>query len=72
VSEIQLFARPTASDEPWSTHRLMPGQESNQARFAPQSMEKPDAPGLKQVCEGFSLWAAQESQVARMVVRYSL
>jgi hypothetical protein len=72
VSEIQLFARPAGSDEPWSAHRLMPGQESNQARFAPQSLERSDGPGSKQVCEGFSLWAAQQSQVARMVVRYSL
>jgi hypothetical protein len=27
---------------------------------------------MKQVCQGFSLWAAQQSRVARMVVRYSL
>jgi len=72
VSEIQLFARATESDEPWSTHRLMPGQEANQARFAAQPLEKPDGPGMKQVCQGFSLWAAQQSRVARMVVRYSL
>ena len=72
VSEIQLFARAAESDEPWSTHRLMPGQEANQARFAAQPLEKPDGPGMKQVCQGFSLWAAQQSRVARMVVRYSL
>ena len=72
VSEIQLFARAAESDEPWSTHRLMPGQEANQARFAAQPLEKPDGPGMKQVCQGFSVWAAQQSRVARMVVRYSL
>lgn len=72
VSEILLFARPAESEDPWSTHRLMPGQEANQGRFAAQSAEKPDGPGTKQVCQGFSLWAAQQSQVARMVVRYSL
>jgi hypothetical protein len=72
VSEIQLFARATESDEPWSTHRVMPGEEANQARFAAQPLEKPDGPGMKQVCQGFSLWAAQQSRVARMVVRYSL
>ena len=72
VSEIQLFARPAESDEPWSTNRLTPGQESGQARFAPQPVEKPDGPGVKQVCQGFSLWSAQQSRVARMVVRYSL
>jgi hypothetical protein len=72
VSEIQLFARATESDDPWSTHRVMPGEEANQARFAAQPLEKPDGPGMKQVCQGFSLWAAQQSRVARMVVRYSL
>jgi hypothetical protein len=72
VTEIQLFARAAQSDEPWSTHRLMPGQEADQARFAAQPLEKPDGPGMKQVCQGFSLWAAQQSRVARMVVRYSL
>lgn len=72
VSEIQLFARAAESDEPWSTHRLLPGQEANQARFAAQPLEKPDGPGMKQVCQGFSVWAAQQSRVARMVVRYSL
>ncbi len=72
VSEIQLFERPSGSEEPWSTHRVMPGQEADQARFAAQPLEKPDGPGMKQVCQGFSLWAAQQSRVARMVVRYSL
>jgi hypothetical protein len=72
VSEIELFTRMPESDEPWANARVTPGQEAGQARFAAESSEKPDGSGSKQVCEAFSLWSAEHSRVARMVVRYSL
>jgi len=72
VTEIQLFSRLVDSDEPWSSNRLTPGQEASQARFSTQPAEKPDAPGTKQVCQGYSLWSADHARIARMVVRYSL
>ena len=72
VTEIQLFSRFVESEDPWSSNRLTPGQEAGQARFAAQSMEKPDAPGTKQVCQTYSLWSTEHPREARMVVRYSL
>ena len=72
VTEIELFTRFPESDEPWGSARVTPGQEAGQARFATQSAERPDGPGTKQVCQAFSLWSAEHSRVARMVVRYSL
>lgn len=72
VSEVELFAKAADSDVPWSSSRLLPGQESGQARFAEKYVESPEGPGLKQVCQGFTHWSAEHARVARMVVRYSL
>ncbi len=72
VTEIQLFSRVAESDAPWSTNRLLPGQESGQARFAEKPVERPEGADTKQVCQGFSHWSADHSREARMVVRYSL
>jgi hypothetical protein len=72
VSEVELFAKAADSDVPWSSSRLLPGQESGQARFAEKYAESPEGPGLKQVCQGFTHWSAEHARVARMVVRYSL
>jgi hypothetical protein len=72
VSEVELFARPADSDAPWSTSRLLPGQEAGQARFAEKYIESPEGPGTKQVCQGFSHWSVEHARMARMVVRYTL
>ncbi len=72
VTEIQLYSRFAESEDAWSANRLTPGQEAGQARFATQSVEKPDAPGTKQVCQAYSLWSTEHPRVARMVVRYTL
>ena len=72
VSEVQLFARPVDSEAPWSTNRLLPGQESGQARFAEKYVESPEGQGTKQVCQGFAHWSVEHARVARMVVRYTL
>jgi hypothetical protein len=72
VSEVELFARPVDSDTPWSSSRLLPGQESGQARFAEKYAESPEGPGTKQVCQGFTHWSAEHARVARIVVRYAL
>ena len=60
------------STAPWSTSRVMAGQESGQARFAEKYAEGPESPGNKQVCEGFAHWSTEHARVARMVVRYNL
>lgn len=72
VSEVELFARPADSDAPWSSSRLLPGQESGQARFAEKYVESPEGQGTKQVCQGFAHWSVERARVARMVVRYTL
>jgi hypothetical protein len=72
VSEVELFSRAADADTPWSSSRMLPGQESGQARFAEKYVEGPEGPGTKQVCEGFSHWSAEHARMARMVVRYSL
>jgi hypothetical protein len=75
VSEVQLFARPTDSETPWSDsqNRMAAGRESGQARFAEKYTETPDdRPGSKQVCQGFTQWATDHGRVARMTVRYTL
>ena len=71
ISEVELFSR-ADPDTPWSSSRMLPGQESGQARFAEKYVEAPEGPGTKQVCEGFSHWSAEHARVARMVVRYTL
>jgi hypothetical protein len=72
VTEVQLFSRFADSDTPWSTSRLLPGQESGQARFAEKYTEAPEGSGLKQICQGFAHWSAEHSRIARMVVRYGI
>jgi hypothetical protein len=72
VSEVELFTRFIDTDTPWSTSRLMPGQEAGQARFAEKYAEAPEGAGTKQICQGFAHWSAEHARVARMVVRYSL
>lgn len=72
VTGIELFTRFPETDEPWGNARVEAGQEAGQARFAAQSVEKPDGSATKQVCQTFSVWSAEHSRVARMVVRYSL
>jgi hypothetical protein len=72
ITEVQLYTRSDQTDAPWSTSRVMAGQESGQARFAQKYAELPESPGNKQVCEGFTHWSSEHARVARMVVRYSL
>jgi len=72
VTEVELFSRAADADTPWSTSRLLAGQESGQARFAEKYAESPEGPGTKQICQGFAHWSADRARIARMVVRYSL
>jgi len=72
ITEVELYTKPARDDTPWSTSRVMAGQESGQARFAEKYAEGPESPGNKQVCEGFTHWSTEHARVARMVVRYSL
>jgi hypothetical protein len=72
ITEVELYTKPAQSDTPWSTSRVMAGQESGQARFAEKYSEGPESPGNKQVCEGFTHWSTEHAHVARMVVRYGI
>jgi hypothetical protein len=72
ITEVELFSRFDDSDLPWSTNRLLPGQESAQARFQEKYTESTPSGGTRQVCQGFAHWSAEHARVARMVVRYSL
>jgi hypothetical protein len=72
ITEVALFSRLADSDAPWSANRLLPGQESGQARFTEKYAESAPAEGVRQVCQGFTQWSAEHARVVRMTVRYSL
>jgi len=72
VTEVELFSRPADSDAPWSASRLLPGQESGQARFAEKYSESTPDAGARQVCQAFAHWSADHARIVRMLVRYSL
>jgi hypothetical protein len=72
VTEVELFSRPADSDAPWSASRLLPGQESGQARFADKYSESTPEAGARQVCQAFAHWSADRARIVRMIVRYSL
>jgi hypothetical protein len=72
ITEIELYTRIAQTDTPWSANRVMAGQESGQARFAEKYVEGPEAPGTKQICQGFAHWSTEHARVARMVVRYGI
>jgi hypothetical protein len=72
ITEVELYSRIAQTETPWSTNRVIAGQESGQARFAEKYVEGPEAPGTKQICQGFAHWSTEHSRVARMVVRYGI
>jgi len=72
ITEVELYMRPAQSDTPWSTSRVLAGQESGQARFAEKYVESPEASGTKQICQGFAQWSTEHARVARMVIRYGI
>jgi hypothetical protein len=72
ITEIELYTRVAQSDAPWSTSRVIAGQESGQTRFAEKYVETPEAPGTKQICQSFAQWSTEHARVARMVVRYGI
>ncbi len=72
ITEVELYTRVAQSDIPWSTSRVMAGQESGQARFAQEYAEAAESPGNKQICESFAHWSTEHARVARMVVRYGI
>jgi hypothetical protein len=71
VIEVALFSRPAESDAAWSASRVLPGQESGQARFAEKYTESAPEAGVRQVCQGFAHWS-DHARAVRVVVRYSL
>jgi len=62
----------TATETPWTSSRVTPGQEAAQARFADGPVEIVDDATAKQVCERFAQWSTEHGRVARVVVRYTL
>jgi hypothetical protein len=71
VTEVALFSRAVDSNATWDASRLLPGQESGQARFAAEYSEGAPEGGMRQVCQGFVQWS-DRARVVRMIVRYSL
>jgi hypothetical protein len=72
ITEVELYTRIAQTETPWSSNRVIPGQESGQARFAEKYVEGPEVPGTKQICQGFAHWSTEHARVARMVVRYGI
>src|SRR5207253_11303459 len=72
VTEVEVFSRPADSDAPWSANRLVPGQESGQARFAEKYSQSTPEGATQQVCQVFTHWPAEHARLVRMIVRYSL
>src|SRR5258707_8878585 len=66
ITEVELYTRVAQSETPWSTSRVLAGQENGQARFAEKYVEEPEAPGTKQICQGFAHWSTEHARVARM------
>ena len=71
VSEVQLFARPEDSQQPWSEVRVSAGQDAGHAKFIDAPLERV-IEGGKQVCNGFASWSSDKGRTGRMVVRYTL
>jgi hypothetical protein len=72
ISEVELYTRFAQSDTPWSTSRVVAGQDTGQARFAEKYMEGPESPGMRQICQGFAQWSTEHARVAKVVVRYGI
>ena len=72
ITEVELFTRYADSDAPWSSSRVLAGQETGQARFAEKYVESAEAAGSRQVCQNFVHWSTEHSRVVRMVVRYGI
>lgn len=72
ITEVALFSRPTDADTPWSASRLLPGQETGQARFAEKYTETTPENGTRQVCQGFAQWSSEHARAVRVLVRYTL
>ena len=72
ITEVALFSRLADAETPWSASRLLPGQESGQARFAEKYSESAPEAGTRQVCQEFAHWSADHARVVRVIVRYAL
>jgi hypothetical protein len=72
ITEVALFSRFVDAQTPWSASRLLPGQESGQARFAEKYSESAPEAGTREVCQVFAHWSADHARVVRVIVRYSL
>jgi hypothetical protein len=72
ITEVELYTKLADSDSPWSTSRVLGGQENGQSRFAEKFVDGPESPGTRQVCQGFTYWSTEHARVARVVVRYGI
>jgi hypothetical protein len=72
ITEVALFSRLVDSQTPWSASRLLPGQETGEARFAEKYSESAPEGGTRRVCQPFAHWSADHAREVRVVVRYSL
>jgi hypothetical protein len=72
ITEVALFSRLVDTPTPWSASRLLPGQETGQARFAEKYSESAADAGTRQVCQVFAHWSIDHARDVRVVVHYSL
>jgi hypothetical protein len=72
ITEVELYTRIAQTETPWSTSRVLAGQETGQSRFTEKYVDEPEAPGTRQICQGFAHWSTEHARVARMVVRYGI
>ena len=72
VTDVALFSRLVDAKTTWSASRLLPGQETGQARFAEKYSEGAAEAGTRQVCQVFAHWSADHAREVRVVARYSL
>jgi len=70
VTDMDLYARPEDSPQPWTGSRVAPGQDVGRARFADKVFERAESDQAKQVCTTFASWNGEQGYSARLVVKY--
>jgi len=70
VTAVELYARSEDSQQPWSEARMTPGQVAAAGRFADNYFERPDADGVRLVCQTFAHWNSEKGRAVRILVRF--
>ena len=77
ITEVALFSRLVDAETPWSASRLVPGQESVQARFAekysesaPEAGHAPGVPGIRALVLRSRPRGARDRALLSIIPRY--